>query len=139
MIDDDFESVFREMMEQFMKAFGSFPEGNGIFRSWSGSFITEPFDSEIEPRKNEPNVEKIELGDSVIFLIQGHFDFDPTVKVDGKKITVKTGSEYEDVVLETDFLVDIKRSKMSYRNGVIEITAMKTESLSESEGYLKIE
>ena len=81
MIDDDFESVFRKMIEQVREAFESMPEGSGSYRSWSGSFVNEPLEKNIE-RKNEPFVEKIDLGDSVLFIIEGQFDTanEPEVK-----------------------------------------------------------
>ncbi|MGY5864786.1 MAG: hypothetical protein RTV41_09290 [Candidatus Thorarchaeota archaeon] len=139
MIDDDFESVFRKMMEQFREAFGSLPEGSGTFRSWSGSFVNEPFEQNIEQHEDEQQVEKIDLGDSVLFLIQGHFDSEPEVKVEGDQITVKLGIGIPFIGLEPGFPVDLEKSNASYRNGVIEINVVKAESHQESDGYLKIE
>jgi hypothetical protein len=39
--------------------------------------------------------------------------------------------------MDAGFPVDLEKSRVSYRNGVMEITAIKAES--ESEGYLMIE
>ncbi len=141
MIEDDFESVLRKMLEQFMEAFDTFSEGNGTIKSWTGSFVNEPLESTIEPMNNEPNVEKIDLGDSILFLIQGHFDsaVEPRVKVEGQNIIVTFGSETKDIQVESGFPIDLEKSNVSYRNGVIEITAVKAENYNESEGYLKIE
>ncbi len=140
MIDDDFESVVRRMLEQFMETFDAFPEGNVTIRSWTGSFGNEPLEPEIEPKSDEPIVEKIDLGDSVIFLIQGHFDpsVEPKVKVDGENITVKLGHETQDINLEPGFPIDLEKSNISYRNGVLEIVAIRAENHDESDGYLKI-
>ena len=139
MIDDDFESVFRRMIEQFMDAFGDMPEGSFSIRSWNGSTVNGPLETEIEPKKIEQEFEKIDLGDSVLFLIQGDFDEDLKIRVDGKNIIVQMGLERADINLETDFHIDLEKSNVSYRNGVIEITAVKTENQNESEGYLRIE
>ena len=139
MIDDDFESVFRKMMEQFRDAFGSLPEGSGTYRTFSGSFTNEPLDQNVEQRNDDPQVEKIDLGDSVLFLIQGYFDSEPEVKVEGEKITVTLGQGNPNIAIKPGFPVDLEKSNASYRNGVIEINAVKAESHQESDGYLKIE
>ena len=140
MIDDDFESVVRRMLEQFMETFGTFPEGDVTIRSWTGSFSSEPHEPEIEPKNDEPIVEKIDLGDSVIFLIQGHFDTsaEPVVKVDGENITVKFGLGTQDINIQPGFPIDLEKSNISYRNGVLEIVAIRAENHDESDGYLKI-
>ncbi|MFW9768507.1 MAG: hypothetical protein ACFFEM_06770 [Candidatus Thorarchaeota archaeon] len=141
MIDDDFESVFRKMMEQFREAFGQLPEGNGTFRSWSGSFVNDPLEQNIEQHNDEAHVEEIDLGNSVMFLVQGQFssDFVPKVKVNGEEIIVKIGSNKQDIHLHPGFNVDQEMSTVSYRNGVIEITAVRSEEQETSEGYLRIE
>ena len=139
MIDDDFESVFRRMMEQFREAFGSLPESSGTFRTWSGSFVNEPLDQNVEQSNDEPHVEKIDLGDSILFIIQGYFESEPEVNVEGEKITVKLGIGIPHVGLEPGFPIDLEKSNASYRNGVIEINVVKADSHQESDGYLKIE
>ncbi|MFW9807851.1 MAG: hypothetical protein ACFFE6_00595 [Candidatus Thorarchaeota archaeon] len=139
MIDDDFESVFRKMMEQFMEAFGGMPEGNFSIRSWNGSIVDGPLDTQIAPKNDEPLVEKIDLGDSVLFLIQGSFESEPKVKVDGTNLTIETGSGTQNVELDAGFPVDLEKSNVSHRNGVIEITAIKAENPEENRGFLKIE
>ena len=141
MIDDDIESVVRKMIEQFTETFGTFPEGNVTIRSWTGSFVNEPLESEIKPKGDEPIVEKIDLGDSVIFLIQGHFDtsVEPVVKVDGENITVKLDNETQSMNLEPGFLIDLEKSNISNRNGVIEIVVFRAENQEESRGYLKLD
>jgi len=140
MIDDDFESVVRRMIEQFMETFDTFPEGNVTIRSWTGSFANEPLASEIEPKSDEPIIEKIDLGDSVIFLIQGHFDnsVEPVVKVDGENLRIKLGFETQDITLQPGFPIDLEKSDISFRNGVLEIVAIRAENHDESDGYLKI-
>jgi HSP20 family molecular chaperone IbpA len=127
------------MIEQFMEAFGDMPEGSFSIRSWNGSTVTRPLETEIEPMTNEPEVEKIDLGDSVLLLIQEEFEIEPKVRVEGSIITVQTGTEREDITLEIEFPIDLEKSNVSYRNGVLEITAVRAETESEREGYLKIE
>ena len=142
MIDDDFETVFRKMMEQFMEAFGGMPEGSMTFRSWNGSIVNEPLDKKVEPTSDEPLVEKIDLGDSVLILIEGQNNFEnPSVKVAGSTIVVQSGSESTEINIEVGFPIDLEKSNVSHRNGVIEISAVKNDSedTGENDGFLKIE
>jgi len=127
MIDDDFESVFRKMIEQFMEAFGGMPEGNMTIRSWNGSIVNEPLDAQIESDRIEPLVEKIDLGDSVLILIEGPTDTEtPIVKVSGSSIIVQFGAESKEINVDVGFQIDFEKSNVSHRNGVLEITAVKT-------------
>ena len=142
MIDDDFESVFRRMIEQFMEAFGGIPEGDMTFRSWNGSIVNEPLDKHVEPKSDEPLVEKIDLGDSVLILIEGQNDFEnPSVKVSGSTVVVQVGPERKMINVEVGFPIDLEKSNVSHRNGVIEISAIKNDSegAASNDGFLKIE
>ena len=142
MIDDDFESVFRKMIEQFMEAFGGMPEGSMTFRSWNGSMVNEPLDNQVEPKMNEPIVEMIDLGESVLILIEDLEDSqNPSVKVTGSTIVVQTSPERKEISVDVGFQIDLEKSNVSHRNGVIEISAIKTESedISGNDGFLKIE
>ena len=142
MIDDDFESVFRRMIEQFMEAFGGIPEGNMTLRSWNGSIVNEPLDRKVEHKSDEPLVEKIDLGDSVLILIEGQNTFEnPSVKVSGSTIVVQVGPESKEIPVELGFPIDLEKSNVSHRNGVIEISAVKrdSEDTTRNDGFLKIE
>ncbi len=142
MIDDDFETVFRKMIEQFMEAFGGMSEGSMTFRSWNGSMVNEPLDSQVEPKMNEPIVEMIDLGESVLILIEDPNDSEnPSVKVTGSTIVVQYGPDRKDINVDVGFQIDLEKSNVSHRNGVIEISAVKTESedTSGNDGFLKIE
>jgi len=142
MIDDDFESVFREMIEHFMKSFGALPEGNMRLRSWNGSIVNEPLDEQVESMSDEPLVEKIDLGDSVLILIQGQNDIEnPFVKVSGSTVVVQLGPERKEINVEVGFQIDLEKSNVSHRNGVIEITVVKSgsEDIGKNDGFLKIE
>ncbi|MFW9833479.1 MAG: hypothetical protein ACFFEK_05765 [Candidatus Thorarchaeota archaeon] len=140
MIDDDFESVFRKMMEQFMDAFGGMPEGGMTIKSWNGSIVNEPFDGKIESN-DEPEVEQIDLGDSVLVLIESRNPIEtPKVRVSGSEIFVQLHPEKEEINLDVGFKIDIEKSDVSYRNGVLEISAVKIESENNvsNDGYLRI-
>ena len=58
--------------------------------------------------------------------------------MDGESITVKLGHEMHDINLEIGFPIDLEKSNISYRNGVLEIVAFRAENHDESDGYLKI-
>lgn len=142
MIDDDFESVFRKMLEQFMEAFGGMPEGSMRIRSWNGSMVNEPLDTQIEPMDDEPLIEKIDLGDSVLILVEWQNDSETlTVKVSGSIVTIQLGPERKEISVDVEFYVDQEKSNVSHRNGVLEISIVKAdvEDTSGSSGFLKIE
>ncbi|OLS29793.1 MAG: hypothetical protein ThorAB25_14060, partial [Candidatus Thorarchaeota archaeon AB_25] len=81
-----------------MEAFGGIPEGNMTIRSWNGSMVNEPLDTQVEPTANEPQVEKIDLGDSTLILIEGQNDsVNPSVKVTGSSIIVQLGPESKEI------------------------------------------
>jgi hypothetical protein len=142
MIDDDFESVFRKMIEQLMESFGGIPEGNMRFRSWNGSIVNEPLDRQVELKSDDPIVEKIDLGDSVLILIQGQNDIEnPSVKVSGSTVIVQLGPERKEINIEVGFPIDLEKSNVSHRNGVMEISVVNSDSedTSKNDGFLKIE
>ncbi|MFW9788703.1 MAG: hypothetical protein ACFFE2_06635 [Candidatus Thorarchaeota archaeon] len=140
MIDDDFESVFRKMIEQFMEAFGG--EGNFTIRSWNDSLVNGPLETRVTPKSDEPLVEKIDLGNSVLIVVEWQDEIEvPAVKVSGSSIKVQYGTEAKELIIEVGFKIDLSKSNVSHRNGVTEITAVKIESENSgsSDGYLKIE
>jgi HSP20 family molecular chaperone IbpA len=142
MIDDDFESVFRKMIEHFMGSFGGIPEGNMTLRSWNGSSVNEPLDRNIESKSDEPVVEKIDLGESVLILIDGQNDTEnPSVEVSGSTIVVQLGPARKEINIEVGFQIDLEKSNVSHRNGVIEITVAKNDSedTASNDGFLEIE
>jgi hypothetical protein len=142
MIDDDFESVFRKMIEQFMEAFGGMPEGNMRIRSWNGSMVNESLDTQIEPMSDEPIVEKIDLGDSMLILIEWLNDYEtPTVRVSGSIVTIQLSPERNEINVDVEFHVDLEKSNVSHRNGVLEISVAKLEGevTDANDGFLKIE
>ena len=142
MIDDDFESVFRRMIEQFMEAFGEMPEGSFGLRTWNGSVVNGPLDTEVELNNNEPKVERIDLGDRALILIEWSEDIEtPTVKVAGSNVTVQTGPDRKEISVEVGFQISLEKSNVSHRNGVTEISVVKTESenTDDHDGFLKVE
>ncbi|MHA3962811.1 MAG: hypothetical protein AM325_004650 [Candidatus Thorarchaeota archaeon SMTZ1-45] len=140
MIDDDFESVFKRMIEELMGTFGM-PMDNIRLRSWNDSFVDEPPEVQIDSMSDEPLVEKIDLGDGVLIVIDGLNDLeDPKVKVAESTIFVQPGLGKKEVTIEVGFPIDLEKSTASHRNGVIEITAVKANSNIKniSDGFLRI-
>lgn len=141
MIDDDVESEFKRMLEQFMKAFG-IPEGSMKIKSWNGSNVYEYPETEIQPVSEEPIVEKIDLGESTLILIDGLHDTDaPTIKVSGSKIIVQISPDKKEIDIEVGFQIDLAKSNVTNRNGVLEISVIKAEKIKSknNSGFLKIE
>jgi hypothetical protein len=142
MIDDDFESVFRKMIEQFMEAFGGMPEGNFNIRTWNGSIVNGPLDTQVEPKSDEPLVEKIDLGDSALVIIEWQEDIEvPTVKVSGSTINVQHRPDRNEISIDVGFNIDLEKSNVSHRNGITEISVVKTigDDVGSEDGILKIE
>ncbi|MFW9964187.1 MAG: hypothetical protein ACFFCX_11520 [Candidatus Sifarchaeia archaeon] len=141
MIDDDFESVFKRMIEEFMGTFGM-PEGSIRIRSWNDSFVDETPEAQINLKSEEPLVEKIDLEDGVLVVIDGLNNLeDPKVKVTESTIFVQPGLDRRELMIEVGFPIDLEKSTASHRNGIMEITAVKANSNIErsSDGFLKIE
>ncbi len=141
MIDDDFESVFKRMIEEFMGTFGM-PEGSIRIRSWNDSFVDETPEAQINLKSEEPLVEKIDLEDGVLVVIDGLNNLeDPKVKVTESTIFVQPGLDSREIMIEVGFPIDLEKSTASHRNGIMEITAVKANSNIErsSDGFLKIE
>jgi HSP20 family molecular chaperone IbpA len=142
MIDDDFESVFRRMIDQFMESFGAMPKGSIRVRSWNDSFVDETPKTQIDPMSDEPLVEKIDLEDGDLIVIDRLNDVeDFKVKVAESKIFVQHSPDRKEITIEVGFPIDLEKSTASYRNGVLEITAIKanTNVKNISDGFLRID
>lgn len=142
MIDDDFESVFRKMIEHFMEAFGEMPEGNMNVRVWNGSIVNEPIDAQVEHNDDTPLVEKIDLEEGALILIEWRDDIDsPSVRISGSKVFAQAVPDKKEITVDVGFLIDIDGSKVSHRNGITEISVAKADPLvkSKTDGFLNVE
>lgn len=142
MIDDDFESVFRKMLEHFMETFGEMPEGGTNFRVWNGSIVNEPLEAQIEHIDDAPLVEKIDLGEGALILIEWRDDIDqPSVRISGSTVFAQAAPDKREISVDVGFLIDIDKSKVSHRNGITEISVVKAEGLGagKRDGVLSIE
>ncbi len=128
MIDDDeFEKIFRKMMEQLFGTFGM-PNGGSRTRGFWDESREGSEEREIDLTKQGPHVERFDLDDKVILVIDGcSIDFEPTVKVSGNRVTVTFGSSETGLEYETPFKIDADRSVVSCRNGVAEVKLEKAE------------
>jgi HSP20 family molecular chaperone IbpA len=142
MIDDDFESVIRRMFESIIGSLNTFPEGSTSFSYFTDSTVNEP-DSGFElSDEKEPATERIDLEDQVLFIVNiGFTDSAYSVRVDGKTLIITYGQESKETRIVLDFDVDIEKSKVSSRNGVLEISLLKARKTDSGlrNGYLKIE
>jgi HSP20 family molecular chaperone IbpA len=142
MIDDDFESVVRRMFESIMGSLGAFPEGSESFGYFSGSTVNEPGNEFDLSGERELEIEQIDLEDQVLILVDiGYIDGEYSVRVDNKNLIITYGVEKKETRVSLDFNVDLVKSKVSSRNGVMEITLMKAKKADSSlrNGYLKTE
>jgi HSP20 family molecular chaperone IbpA len=141
MIDDEFESVFRRVFEHLMKSMGQIPEGEGTISYWSGSTFGNPEMSDMSPPSNEIQAEVIDLEDRVLFLVEMETDSSLVdVKVEGRTMLVNDQIEGDVVEFDLDYDVDIDNSRVSVRNGIMEIELKKAvHEDGPKEGYLRIE
>ncbi|MGY5872121.1 MAG: hypothetical protein RTV72_07760 [Candidatus Thorarchaeota archaeon] len=141
MIDDEFESVFRRVFEHLMKSMGQISEGDGTISYWSGSLFDNPDVDEMSPPSTEPLAEVIDLEDRILFLVEMENDSTLVdVKVNHRILTVIDQIEGNEIDFDLDFDVDIDNSRVSFRNGILEIELKKAIGDVESKvGYLRIE
>jgi HSP20 family molecular chaperone IbpA len=141
MIDDDFESVFRKMIEHFMGSMG-FPDGEVEIKTWSGAFPTESTEIDLSPRMDEPEVETIDLGDSYMIIadMKG-LDAEPEVHVQGRDVELSYLRDHDPLVSQVPFDIDLGQSGSSFQNGVLEVVLAKAspDYDGDREGYLQIE
>ncbi|MHA2140805.1 MAG: hypothetical protein ACXADC_06800 [Candidatus Thorarchaeota archaeon] len=139
MIDDDeFQKIFRRMIEQFFGTFGMQPGGSGVDEMWDA-----PLDETDTPYLDVPNegpsVERIDLEDSVILVM------DKCIMADELQVTVRNNVatlSYGPANIfqhhETPFVIDAERSHISCRNGVAEIRLLKKDESGESDNIERI-
>ena len=127
MIDDDFQNIFRKMIEQF---FGT------EFGSQMG---TEEFGFKMRPMNEVNNnlqtdkmreIEKIELEDEILLLVDNvGSTSEPSVTVKGKEVIIEFVDETDTNLTTTiEFEADPETSFMHLTNGVLEITLRKLKS-----------
>jgi len=141
MIDDDFESMFRRMFEHLMKSMGPISDGEGTISYWSGSTFGNSDVDSMSPPKDEFHAEVIDFEDRVLFLVEMENDGSLVdVKVKERTLHVNDQIEGKETVFDLDFEVDIDNSRVSLRNGILEIELKKaTSDDGPKEGYLRIE
>lgn len=141
MIDDDFESVFRRMFEHLMKSMESISDGERTFSYWTSSPFDNSNNGDISPPSTEPEAEVIDLEDRILFLVEMENDSTLVdVKVEDRILTIVDQTEGSEITFDLDFDVDIDNSRVSLRNGILEIELKKAiGDVDFKDGYLKIE
>ncbi len=143
LIDDDFESVFRRMLESLRGSLEAFPEGTASFSYVTGSVFN---DADSEGRilsDTEPDIEQIDLEDEVLFIVNiGYNDANEySVKVEAKTLKIIHEIDGKERRVDLGFDVDINHSHASLRNGVMEISLKiaKKGNSGNREGYLMLD
>ena len=129
MIDDDeFQKIFRKMLEQFFGTFGMPNGGNRIGGFWDEQ-TEDPHETEIDLAHQGSQIERFELDDEVILVIDGCTREDETtVRVTGNKATLTIGLRTTEH--KAPFRIDPESSAVSCRNGVAEVRLMKADENS---------
>ncbi|MHA1936385.1 MAG: hypothetical protein ACW97A_14010 [Candidatus Thorarchaeota archaeon] len=141
MIDDDFDEMLRRMLEQlFGGSINLSPGGRGEFGFSTKGFRRNELEFNADQRVAGPSVEKIDLGDRFLVIIEGYVESDsPEVKVRGREIALGT----DDIRIELPYAIDLEKSSISSRNGIIEMVLIKSDDHESSsdlnEGILKTE
>ena len=139
MIDDDeFQKIFRRMIEQFFGTFGMQPGGSGVERMWetpSDEMDELPLDMPHE----EPIVERVDLEDTVILVLDDcMMEEELQVSVRGNEATLSYSPNGLLQQIETPFTIDAERSFVSCRNGIAEIRLVKDAENRESDNIERI-
>ena len=139
MIDDDeFQKIFRRMIEQFFGTFGMQPGGSGVDKIWDTP--SDEMDSfQMDTSDDSPRVERIDLEDLVILVLdECMMKEELQVSVRGRVATLSYSPMNLFQQYETPFNIDANRSRVSCRNGVAEIRLEKESSNAESDNIERI-
>ncbi|MGV9168576.1 MAG: Hsp20/alpha crystallin family protein [Promethearchaeia archaeon] len=127
-IDDDFDALVREMLRRFFSGSSAFGPMMGEMQRIRPESGEDEIPSVKEPSDEERRVERIDLDDRIIIVIDGCRDSDnPEARIEGREVEValnETASDIHD--FEVPFAVDIDKSTMTFRNGIVEITLSKS-------------
>jgi hypothetical protein len=129
------------MLEQlFGGSINLSPRGRGEFGFSTKGFRRNELEFNADQRVAGPSVEKIDLGDRFLVIIEGYVESDsPEVKVRGREIALGT----DDIRIELPYAIDLEKSSISSRNGIIEMVLIKSDDHESSsdlnEGILKTE
>lgn len=129
MIDDDFDKMVRRMFEQLFQNSEMFGQiRNNQIR------IQRPQNEPVTREENNaPHVEKIELGDRMLVLIDNFQERGtPIAKVVGRELNVTINENLDDIPIELPFAVDLDESSILYHNGIIEINLIKSIDIENS-------
>ncbi len=133
MIDDDFQNIFRKMIEQF---FGSsaMPNGNEGFELR----VNQMQQKDQAPRVDESGIEKIEFDDSILLLVDRVEDIvAPIVRVKGMNVAIEIWrGKSITLVDDIPFNADPENSFVSLKNGVLEVTLKRGAMPSTEEWYV---
>ncbi len=137
MIDDEFEKIFRRMIEQFFGTFGTPSGGSGIDHIWDEH--SEETAIPLDVPNESPRVERIDLEESVILVMdECLMKEELQVSVRGNVATLSYGPSNLFQRFETPFVIDAESSMISCRNGIAEIRLEKDEGNRESDNTEKI-
>lgn len=122
MFGDDFFSAVNRLIDELMR-------GTGWQQGWNG-LIEEPdqdpgVDTDNQPHADtsQDDAELIDMGNSLLVVVNCPMGVEaPTASVQGPQLIVKPSvNDEREIKLELPYAVDVKDSRMSSRNGVIEI------------------
>ena len=144
MIEDDFDKIVRRMFESFFSRSGGLSEeGSTTMGFHFESTVTPSIGTDLGIAKGEPNVEKIDLGDTYMIVVEDASASQvPMIKVEGRELTVEFGpGQEEQLKLELPYAVDVDKSSFSHRNGITEISLLRAKdegsSSDTNERYLR--
>jgi len=144
MIEDDFDKIVRRMFESFFSSSGGLSEEGSItIRSNFENKGASSIGMNLENAETMPNVEKIDLGDTCVFVVENASMCQaPMIRAEGRELIVEFGTEQgEQMKLELPYAVDVDKSSFSHRNGIIEINLLRAvddgSSSDTNERYLR--
>ncbi|MHA1960109.1 MAG: Hsp20/alpha crystallin family protein [Candidatus Thorarchaeota archaeon] len=144
LIDDDFEKIFRQVIERFFG--GSIDtDGEGSVRFGFGQIPQGHRQSDVEFQESSisPTVEKVEQGNGLLVIVRDLSKFEtPKARIEKGRLVIEAIEEQKELSFEIPFAVDVERSSYSFRNGVIEVELSRAnedeDAQVRSSGFLKI-
>ncbi|RDE12005.1 MAG: hypothetical protein C4K49_10960 [Candidatus Thorarchaeota archaeon] len=122
MFGDDFFSAVDRLIDELMR-------GTAMRQGWNDP-IGESVQDVSADEENQPHVdtspddaELIDMGDSLLVVVNCPMGVEaPTARVQGRQLIIRPSvNDERDIKLELPYTIDVKNSRMSSRNGVIEI------------------
>jgi HSP20 family molecular chaperone IbpA len=94
-----------------------------------------------EERSEDVRVEKIELDDRIIIVVDGlSNDSEPFAEIEGRQLKISFNTpQHQDRVEELPYPIDAEKSSMAFNHGIVELELVKAENEDTSSDFREVE